>query len=90
MLLALVPLAVIIKRVTRPLTITPMASMTANPDPRTNSMRQGTLAPVVDACCKITQSHAPSDPRNALFIDDSGLESFETNYHATVLAARAI
>ena len=53
-------------------------------------MRQGTLAPVVDACCKITQSHAPSDPRNALFIDDSGLESFETNYHATVLAARAI
>lgn len=63
--------------------------MTTDANPRTDAMRQRTLALVVDTGGKITQSHASADLSDAWAKEADILESLEADDHATILATRA-
>ena len=72
------------------LTIAAMSSMTADSNSGASPVRQCSLALIVDSCCKVPKSYAASNLCNALAVNYGGLEGFQTDNHATILAARAV
>lgn len=76
--------------IARSIAIAAVGEVAANADTGASSMREGTLALVVDALCQVTQPQAAANLGDALVIEGYILELLKVDDHAAIFAAGAV